>query len=392
MEIEFNKQQLNAIKKAKDWYMNKKSNKQIFEISGIGGSGKSFCVYHIIKELGLSHDEVLFMAYVGKATLALSLKGNNAQTIHSTIYDINDVPVCDKNGAPILINGRPLTRPEFIKKASLPKNIKLLVVDEGRMVASNIAKDLVSFGIPMIVLGDHHQLDPPFGEPYFLNYPDVILTEPMRQAKDDPIVKLSMMAYDGEYIDYGKYGDNCFVIPYSMLTDKMMIKSDIIICGRNKTRDELNRHIRYDILKRKSECPVIGDKIICRQNNWSLSIMDNINLINGMIGYVDEIYLNTYNGNSIAIDFRPDFSDFECFNNLTIDYKLLTQPYDKVISTRFSYFNKFEYGWAISTHLSQGSEWDAPLIYYEDYGTSEFKKKSLYTAITRAKKKLILVK
>lgn len=348
------------------------------------------CVYHIIEKLGLSHDEVLFMAYVGKATLALALKGNNAQTIHSTIYDIEEVPLRNELGDYILVNGRPVTRPEFIKKEHLPSNIKLLVVDEGRMVSKHIAEDLVSYGIPMIILGDHNQLDPPFGEPYFLNHPDVVLTQPMRQALDDPIFKLANMVINGEYIRRGKYGNNCFVIDTDMINDKMLTKSDIIICGRNKTRDVINRHIRYNILKRKSECPVIGDKIICRQNNWGRTIMGNIFLINGMVGYVEDVYLDTYNKHSITIDFRPDFCDFEYFKKLVVDYKALTSPYSETKSSKRSYYNKFEYGWAISTHLSQGSEWDIPLIIYEDYGTNEFKKKALYTAITRARKGLIL--
>lgn len=387
--IIFNKQQQNAIDETIQWYKTK--NKQIWEISGIAGSGKTTIVYHIIKELGLQHDEVLFMAYVGKATLALSLKGNYAQTIHSTIYDIVETPIRDELGQFIMSNGKLVTRPEFVKKDSLPKNIKLIVLDEGRMVGKHIAEDLVSYGIPMIVLGDHHQLDPPFGEPYFLDNPDVVLTEPMRQALDDPIFMLANKATKGEFIKRGKYGDNCFVIDKSMVSDKMLTKSDIIICGRNKTRDTINRYIRYDVLKRKSECPVIGDKLICRQNNWGRTIGNGIFLINGMVGYAEEVYLDTYNKHSITIDFRPDFSDFDYFKKLVVDYKALTEPYKENKASKRSYYNKFEYGYAISTHLSQGSEWNCPLVIYEDYGTAEFKRKSLYTAITRAKKKLILV-
>ena len=214
----------------------------------------------------------------------------------------------------------------------------------------------------------------------------------MRQSLDNPIFLLANKVIKGEYLKRGNYGNACFVIDKTMISDKMLTKSDIIICGRNKTRDTINRYIRYDILKRKSDCPVMNDKVICRQNNWSISIMDNqIYLINGMVGYIDEVYLDTYNKHTITIDFRPDFSDIEYFKKLVIDYKALTEPCINSSSSKRSYYNKFEYGWAITTHLSQGSEWDFPLVIYEDYGTNEFKQKALYTAITRAKKKLILV-
>ena len=385
MRIEPTEQQKDALIKSTHWW--KTQFKQVWEISGAAGTGKTTIVYMLIEELGLDPKDVLFMAYVGKATLALARKGNFAQTIHSTIYYIHDEPMYDDTGAPIISNGRIVTKPKFVKRDELPRNIKLLVVDEGAMVSEHIAHDILSFGLPVVVLGDINQLPPVFGNSYFLQKPDVILTEPMRQALNSPIVKLAQMAMNGKYIKFGKYGDNCFVIKKDAITETMLTKSDIVICGKNSTRTHMNKHIRENILNIHKRYPTIGEKLICRQNNWKLPPIDNnIYLINGLIGYVDDVSLESFDGRSIAIDFRPEFLLNEKFNNITLDYKYLLNPSDHT----YRFLNKFEYAYAITCHLAQGSEYDKVFIYDEHLGTNDYYKRWLYTAITRAKKGLIL--
>ena len=111
----------------------------------------------------------------------------------------------------------------------------------------------------------------------------------MRQALDSPILYLANMATKGEYIQTGKYGDSCFVIYEDEVTDNMLLKSEMTICGKNVTRDKINYHVRNDIHKIDKDYPVIGDKMVCRQNNWKLSIDNNIFLINGLVGYVENV-------------------------------------------------------------------------------------------------------
>lgn len=385
--ISLTQEQEIAVKKAKKWWKNK--DRQIFEISGVAGSGKSTVLYYLVDELNIAHEDVLFVTFVGKAALVLARKGNNAKTIHSAIYNVVEVPKLDENGSPIIINNRTVTMMKFIKKESLPSNIKLIVIDEAGMVPENLALDILSFNIPVIALGDNNQLDPVFGERFFLEYPDAELTEPMRQSLDSPIIYLAQRAMHGKIIKKGKYGNNCYVIDKSMITDSMLINSDVVICNRNKTRAMLNDRIRYDILNIETEFPKIGEKLICTQNNWDLCIDDGIYLINGMIGYADNIYLETYDKRTLTIDFRPDFMETKYFKKIKIDYKNLVASHETRTNKR-SFYNKFEYGYAITCHKSQGSEYDKVFIYDEQYGTSDFRKKILYTAITRAKEFLII--
>jgi len=387
MNLELTNQQKEALNKAKNWWKTK--YKQTFEISGIAGSGKTTIVYSLIESIGLKHDEVLFMAFVGKATLALARKGNYAQTIHSTIYDFSKK--VNKSISKIDLENEKIKYDiVFTKKDRLPKNIKLLVVDEAGMVSESIARDILSYDIPVIALGDNNQLDPVFGERYFLKNPDITLTEPMRQALDSPIIYLAQQALKGKYIKRGNYNNECFVIDKSMITDNMLIKSDIVLCGTNKMRHKLNKQIREDILKIDNDLPVIGDKLICRKNNWRQSIDNNIFLINGMVGYVDDIYLESYKNGSINIDFRPDFLDDEYFDNIRIDLNHIKNSSGPTSYNRFNKSNVFEYGYAITVHLSQGSEWDKVFLYDDCYGSNDYRRKLLYTAITRSKKNLII--
>ena len=108
-----------------------------------------------------------------------------------------------------------------------------------------------------------------------------------------------------------------------------------------------------------------------------------------MIGFVDDIDVESYNSRSIDIDFRPEFMESKSFTNLTIDYKYLNMPYG-LKKTYMTYFNKFEFGYAITCHLSQGSQYNKVLIYNERMGDDEFYSKWLYTAITRAIDKLVI--
>lgn len=388
--IEFNIGQEVALREAIKWF--KYKHTQVFEINGPAGTGKTTIIFRLIQELGLELHEVLFMAYVGKATLAMTRRGVNAKTIHSTTYEMTQVPKTDESGKIIYQHGRVVNKLEFKKKERLPGYIKLLVIDEGGMVPEYMAKDLLSFEIPIIVLGDLDQLPPVMGKSFFLKAPDVHLTEVVRQSADNPILKLATMARTGQEIKIGKYGDNCFVIPKSRLKDKLLTEMDAIICGTNRSRDEINNHYRRNILNILYDYPVVGDKVICRRNNWALEV-DDISLINGLVGYVEDIYYEKTTANSMLIDFRPEFLR-ESFERIPIDMKFITTDcVSKAQDTsfKFSGFNLFEYGYAITCHLSQGSEYDKVLIIDDNrFKGGKYYRQWLYTAITRCKETLVL--
>lgn len=394
MDLILNTQQEECIYKALQWYKtNPKKRKQTFEISGPAGSGKTTIVKEIIKELGLNMTNVVFVAFVGKAALQLSRSGVEGRTIHSTFYDIEFVVVKDEYGSPVFRNGKVLKRPSFRLKKKLPSYIKLIVLDEGSMVNDEIGKDIESFGIPMIVLGDLQQLQPVIGNTHYLKRPDYVLTQVMRQKEGDPIIYLSQLAARGEKIPYGRYGDKCFVIPKRMLDDDMLKGVDMILTPKNSNRVLLNKYIRENIYEFTGKLPVYGEKLICRKNNRQRIIGDGSYLVNGMIGYVEDVIKSSFNGKTLSIDFRPDYVDDKVFSDVKLDYKALLASItpDSDYKKGYSMNEIFEYGYAMTVHLSQGSQAENVIYIAEPFGNKEMQCRINYTAITRAREGLIVV-
>jgi exodeoxyribonuclease-5 len=362
-----------------------------FEITGAAGTGKTTLVRYLIEEIGLTFKEVIFMAYVGKATLALAKQGLPAQTIHSAICDISYVTVKDSKGKPLRDpDGKKITRVVFSKKEFLPEHIRLLVVDEGRMVPEDLAEWILSYHIPVIVLGDLNQLDPVMGDPYFLNKPDARLTEIMRQAKDSPIPYLAKKVIDGRPLMVGTDGDGKInIVSEANESEVDLLGSDVIICRRNKTRISINDYIRLFLKKFDTKEPMVGDKIICRKNNWDRFNHDNVPLVNGMIGYITDIDYEHMTKYKMPFDFQPE--DFDSFLGVLMDRKLFNLIGTDTSMMKTNY-DIFEYGYAITCHLAQGSQYNSVIVKLENSGwQSKNSRKWLYTAVTRAIDRLTII-
>ena len=387
--MKLNEQQAQAIETLRKWWYN--GNKQVFQISGAAGTGKTTLIRYLINEIKLEHDEVLFTAFVGKATLAMTRNGLNAKTLHSAICYCKDEPVLDENGNVVTEYNRRVTKRVFTRRRKIDPRIRLIVVDEGSMVPAKMADWLLKFKVPIIVLGDLNQLPPVIGDSFFLKEPDVVLTQIMRQSSESPIPYFAQNVLQNgtKCLSPGlQIGDKINVLSKADITPELLKDYDVIICGTNKTRNNLNTYIRERIYGRTQDYPVIGDKLICRENDWTFSV-DDVYLINGLIGYVTDIDLESISDYTMKIDFKPEFMDNE-FKNVTLDRIYMgLSPNDK----RFyrSNYHKFEYGYAITCHLSQGSQYNRVLVFNESFGTAEERRKWLYTAVTRAIDKVTIL-
>ena len=401
--IELNEGQQECLKKLIQWWKN--GDRQLFEISGAAGTGKTTIIKYLIDTLDdIDIDNVLFVALVGKAAMQMTKSGVMASTIHSAIYYPVEVDKVDENGKKIVKEGRVLKEIRFKKRPKLEGDIKLIVVDEAPMVDKKVAKDLFSYGIPIIALGDLNQLPPIFGEPVFLQKVDHVLTQIMRQKEDNPILALSQKIINDPVlrIEPGTYGDKLMIIKkndFFRYYQDTFHKSDIVICGKNSTRDQMNEMIReeyynaHGIDLNSIDLPelLLGDKIICRKNNWSICL-GNVNLINGLVGYVTGIDYESKTKTLMNIDFRPEFLD-RSFENIPINLKYFfgnRKTKDWIKSIPHS-GELFEFGYCITCHLSQGSQYGKVIVLAERFGDIDFYRKWLYTAVTRASEKLILI-
>ena len=415
-----------GLQKTIEWW-NSPTRKQVWHISGAAGTGKSTLVYALIDNISLDMAEVAFATYTGKAALVLTLKKCKATTIHKLIYNL-EVEIrnkLDSEGKEIIDpkTNKPITEEKlvFVKKEALPNNIKLIVIDECSMLGEEIYTDLLSYNIPIIILGDKYQLGPINDAHINLPDPDVELTEIMRQKEGDPIIYLATRARNGLSIEDGAYG-KCYVVDRSNIDDDLytgsiacntiLSNANIVLCRTNRSREALNTHIRKKIYGITKSLPTMGDKIICRKNNWekALTLTEGdlanqyINLVNGLIGYVHSP-ITTEDVNmdisSMYVDFMPEISKSDFFQHLPISVlpfisveeknkKLMEYIQWKHFSEKGDKCNLFEYAYAITVHLSQGSSWKKVVIYDEKYGDDYYN--SLYTAITRAEKQVIIFK
>ncbi len=404
MTYELTADQKNADSLIKDWYYN--STRQVFVLAGYAGTGKSTLLkYSITETLGLIPDQsVAFVTPTGKAATVLIRQGISATTLHRLIYQsITQETEIEVNGKKIKIE-----KLSFKRRENIDKSIKLIVLDEASMVSDDVMYDLLQFGVKMIICGDNAQLPPVEGLNTYLKEPDFTLRQIVRQQLDNPIIKLSQMAREGIYIPYGRYGDSVSVLNKRFFTGEKrrhcLTTADQIICGINKTRTAINNEIRS--MLNRGPFPESGDKLICTLNNWEQFIDSDFrfNLVNGIIGTVYNPFYDSSTGIGF-MQFKVDFLDELCPEALPFDTGIFTDgryiykhgdyfaSYDEDGEPSGAYtLNRFEYGYCISCHKAQGSEFDNTVIFDESYAFKDDKNRWLYTAITRTKKKLILLR
>ena len=112
--------------------------------------------------------------------------------------------------------------------------------------------------------------------------------------------------------------------------------------------------------------------------------------MSGTIDYVDR---ESFNGKEIKIDFKPDFTK-KVFKNLSISYKQLFEVPGSDSSPYAFNLEKFEFAYAITVHISQGSQYPNVTFLRETQMAhdKDFFRKLQYTAITRASESITIVK
>lgn len=382
MMIQLNDDQEKLVQKAVHWFHN--SSEQVFQYSGAAGTGKSVVMNAIIERLRLSMAEVAPMSYIGAATIIMRLKGlENAKTIHSWLYEMKAV---DTGEIDFYLN-KPKKKMIFVPK-ELPPGKQLICIDEAGCVPYSLKHEIESRGIKVLACGDLNQLPPVADTPAYLYNGKVhYLTQIMRQREDSAIIYLAHKALREEPIDTGLYG-NVWVLYEDQLTDAMLADAEVVICGKNATREKYNSRIRTGILgiNPRDLLPHYGEKVVCRKNNWSIE-SNGVNLVNGLIGTVISAPDPTsYNSSdkTFTMDFLPSLTDAP-FYSLQCDYEyFIGDPKERqaIKSNPYRTGEKFEFAYSITTHISQGAQYRHG-IYIEEWLNRDFNKNLNYTGLTR---------
>jgi exodeoxyribonuclease V len=367
----FSAHQDDALKAVADWLKarpGRGNTPQVFRLFGYAGTGKTTLARHVAEGID---GRVQFAAFTGKAALVMRSKGcEGAQTIHSLIYRARE-------------SGEETPSFELWDEAPASR-AALIIVDECSMVDAELGRDLLSFDIPILVLGDPAQLPPVQGGGFFTAAePDAMLTEVHRQAKDDPIVRLSMQVRGGEALDLGEWGATQ-VVRKADLDPARVLGADQVLVGRNATRRAYNARMR-ERRGLTDPLPTAGDRLVCLRNNRKKG------LFNGSLWQVTQRAASksriitmrlkadedaAASARHVKVSVRP-----ECFDG-TIDTMEWPQrkPYDE-----------FDYGYVLTVHKSQGSQWDDVVLFDESFAFQDSRARWLYTGITRAAKSLCVV-
>jgi exodeoxyribonuclease V len=409
--VRFSPTQEKALAKVAKWIADPNA-KPTFYLAGPAGSGKSTITKWAVADV---NGRIVYCAPTGKAALVMRSKGcNGARTIHQTIYkpagdppspeviaklreEIKRLYAVNEPGAHATADKlvEQLKRAEEEAKRKGPRfslNLEstlrgaaIGVVDECSMIDQYVGHDLESFGTKLLVIGDPNQLPPVYGPGYFTSRePDAYIDEIHRQALDSPILRLADLARRGERLPYGTIGEGVDVRRYQdpSLEERAM-NAEMIIVGRNKTRHASNHKIRRLLGHGNEPAPVKGDRVICRRNNHDLGLLNGSSwTVEGCVPNMETL--------TAKIDVVSTDNDRDHVESSTWLHHFMARE-DELQGYNRREHDEFAYGWAITAHSAQGSQYDDVLVFDESRQFGKDAPKHLYTAITRAAKTLTVV-
>lgn len=399
--MDWSPEQSRALDAVASWF--RAGAQRPFYLAGYAGTGKTTLARHFASTCGA---RVKFGAFTGKAASVLRAKGcPGATTIHSLIYrpkgsaggkriaelesliereDVKPTPDGSKlkTWRDELAELKSKERAVFeLRDDPEIASCDLVVIDECSMIDRQMGLDLESFGKPILYLGDPGQLPPVGGKAHLSRKPDFLLEEIHRQAADSPIIWLASQVRQGKQTGFGTFGDGLVVIARKKEFDwDLLMTYDQVLCGMNQTRYNLNKSMRKR-LGHELLYPVAGDKLICTRNNHEEGLLNGVTCSN--VG--DSSKMN--NVIRLTIDYEGERKALLC------DPGHFESNYGKRLSfPRSDAVDHFDYGYAVTGHKAQGSQWDAVAVCDDKMrvNDAEQRRKWLYTVITRAAEKLLI--
>lgn len=367
--------------------------KGLLVLTGGPGTGKTTTLNGILELYEKQKLRVLLAAPTGRAAKRMSeVTGRNAKTVHRLL----EVAWTDNN------------RQNFGRNMENPLEADAVIVDELSMIDTHLFAALLNalpLGCRLVMVGDSDQL-PPVGAGNVLQdiisselLPVVALTEVFRQSLESLIVMNAHRIVKGEYPDLTRTDKDCFFLQRSNIFQSAETVVDLytnrlpkaygynpvediqIICPSKKgelgtfnLNNQLQRIVNppspdKEDYNRTGRVFRVGDKVMQTKNNydimWTKGKETSSGIFNGDIGYITAI---NYNASFMKINF---------------DGRTAVYPFDNVVDLDLAY--------AITVHKSQGSEFEAVIMPVCSVIPQLSYRNLLYTAVTRAKNRLILV-
>jgi exodeoxyribonuclease-5 len=393
MSYTLSQDQADALRAIGAWYRTPadKRTKPYLTLGGYAGTGKTTLIAYLRKALREFDAEatVAFCAYTGKASRVLQERlreqkvprqKDSVSTIHSLIYTSTE---------------RPDGTPQWDLKSGLDRN--LIIVDEASMVDEAIWRDLLSFNIPILAVGDHGQL-PPVGSSFNLMAdPELRLERIYRQAENSPIIEVATLARRSGLIPVKQFGAGVKKLnkadPEAGLELQNIMESWnaelLVLCGYNHTRVKLNQAIR-SYRDATSPGPESGDQVVCLRNNRISKIY------NGMTGHISSVRPADDDPEAkwyeIAIELDGEDYPFHGYA-LREQFGARETIKEVPVAPDGERGDLWDFGYALTVHKAQGSQATKVLVFEERFPkmTDEDWRRWLYTAVTRATDELIVI-
>jgi exodeoxyribonuclease-5 len=454
-DFELTKQQQEAFDLFLSWFLDSEDNKYFTLVGNAGTGKSTLISYIFNELQSSRDDQIKLIAkcvdkseakeslknlrrrpaiisFTNKAVKILKSKGlGESKTIHKLLYSYE----YDESQKIWVFERR--------DKSDILRDHDLLIIDEASMITPTIHKDLLSLDIPMIYVGDNFQLPPilstaeegKYGKGFsVLTKPDYLLTDIQRQALNNPILHAASKIRNGGQLNHFNSNELPNYKYFKSISnashrEHLIVNSDIILCGTNNSVKRANDYYRELCGYDTSKYPYKNEKLVIWRNNYELDLHNADTIIcaddyselklNSNIdwGNIPEIQVYTNDNLDKSIKVRPIFKHYlsyednenymmwlTCYNTIK---RYLSQhkspklsPMQREFTTKFK-IDWYEYKWyevievsfgyAVTTHKSQGSEYENVVVINESKIFKEFSDRWLYTAVTRSKEKLTIL-
>jgi len=376
----------------------KTRDRPFFYLAGYAGTGKTSIARKLVEG-----KRAVFAAYTGKAADVMAQRGCvGATTIHRLIYKptgfdgdpavkalraevsrLAGADAVDRGALDAVLGKLAVLRAQakgmgFVLDTENPeiRACDIIVIDEVSMASEQIISDLMSFGKPILVMGDPGQLPPVKAVGYFqTKTPDAMLTEVHRQALDSGVLQIATMIREGRRPAIGIYGaDRSVVVEQktaSVLIPSTMRSADQIICGYNRTRDKINFMLRGNDAPM---LPVVGDKLVCLRNNHDAGFYNGSTMVATSDAWREGSRAFVFvERDGVRERVRMDLAAI-AGAGAGNDYKAIS----------------LDYAWALTCHKAQGSQWGKVMVIDESDVARENARSWLYTAVSRASAQVVV--
>jgi exodeoxyribonuclease-5 len=222
-----------------------------------------------------------------------------------------------------------------------------------------------------------------------------MLTEIHRQAGESAIIRLATWAREGKPIPYGEHDAFVWKMRRTDVSPAQMLKSGQVICGRNATRLQLNlamkRAAGFDGIYPTGR----GEKIICLKNRNDLGLVNGMFLSLAEVKDEDDLSftatITTEDGQRIG-GTNGERERFRIYKGHFDEHVMPDPERERRDHWKKKTIIEAVWGWAITCHKAQGSQWENIIVYDDGLGrTPEDRARWLYTAITRAERGLVIL-